>query len=183
MNELDDFRLIHSPGDYELWKLCKLLVEAVEWRPEPGGDSGVVFENTVNRYFEKVARSERHSAEWFYHNKTSFETKYDEDCGNEGNNEPVWVSDDDRGSSEHYAILAAIFDRQRNPSWLVFWRRKRLQLTRKRRAVHDALAVDWRSRPAAKLADVSQPTVDLCKKIFKTHFAPCHAAWKRDFAF
>ena len=32
MNELDDFRLIHSPGDYELWKLCKLLVEAAEWR-------------------------------------------------------------------------------------------------------------------------------------------------------
>lgn len=183
MKEQDDFFLIHSPGDYELWKLCKLLVEAVEWRPEPGGDSGVIFEHTVNRYFEKVARSERHSAEWFYHNKTSFETKYDEDCGDEGNNEPAWVSDDDRGSSEHYAILAAIFDRQRNPSWLVFWRRKRLQLTRKRRAVHDALAVDWRSRPAAKLADVSQPTVDLCKKIFKTHFAQCHTAWKRDFVF
>ena len=23
----------------------------------------------------------------------------------------------------------------------------------------------------------------LCKKIFKTHFAQCHTAWKRDFAF
>ena len=33
MNELDDFRLIHSPGDYELWKLCKLLVVAVVCRP------------------------------------------------------------------------------------------------------------------------------------------------------
>ena len=84
MKEQDDFRLIHSPGDYELWKLCKLLVEAVEWRPETGGDSGVIFEHTVNRYVEKVARGERHSAEWFYHNKTSFETKYDEDCGDEG---------------------------------------------------------------------------------------------------
>ena len=42
MKEQDDFFLIHSPGDYELWKLCKLLVEAVEWRPEPGGDSGAL---------------------------------------------------------------------------------------------------------------------------------------------
>ena len=58
-----------------------------------------------------------------------------------------------------------------------------VQRERVRRAVHDPLAGDGRSRPAAKLADVSQPTVDLCKKIFKTHFAQCHTAWKRDFVF
>ena len=93
------------------------------------------------------------------------------------------MTDEGRGCSEHYAVLAALFDRKRNPSWLVFWRRKRLQLTRKRRAVHDALAGDWRTACAAKIAGVSRPTVDLCKKIFKTHFAQCHTAWKCDFAF
>lgn len=183
MNKPDCFAPIHSPGDHELWMLCKLLVNAVEWRPEPGGDTGVIFEHTVNRYFERIRKSERNSAEWYYRDKTSFETKYDEDCGEEGNNEPSWVSDEGRGCSEHYAVLAALFDRKRNPSWLVFWRRKRLQLTRKRRAVHDALAGDWRTACAAKIAGVSRPTVDLCKKIFKTHFAQCHTAWKCDFAF
>ena len=183
MSGHDDSHLIDSPGDYELWKLCKLLVKAVEWRPEPGGDTGVVFEHTVNRYFEKVRKSEQNSAEWFYRDKTSFETKYDEDCGDEGNAEPSWVSDEGRGSSEHYAVLAALLDRKRDPSWLVFWHRKRLQLSPKHRAVHDALAADWRSRPAARLAHVDHKTVDLCKKIFKPHFAPCHTAWKRDLAF
>ena len=183
MNELDDFHLIHSPGDCELWMLCKQLVKALEWRPEPGGDSGVLFEHTVNRYFDRIASQERHSAEWFYHNKTSFESKYDEDCGDSGNDEPARVSDEGRGSSEHYAILAALFDRQRNPLWLKLWRQKRLELSPKRRAVHDALAVDWRTACAANIAAVSRPTVDLCKKIFKTHFAQCHTAWKCDFAF
>ena len=183
MSGHDDFHLIDSPGDYELWKLCKLLVKAVEWRPETGGDSGVLFEHTVNRHFDRIASQERHSAEWFYHNKTSFDSKYDEDCGDSGNDEPAWVSDEGRGSSEHYAILAAVFDRQRNPLWLKLWRQKRLELSPKRRAVHDALAVDWRSRPAARLAGTDHKTVDTCKKIFKTHFAQCHTAWKRDFVF
>ena len=183
MNEPHDCPLIHSPGDYALWMLCKQLVSAIEWRPEPGGDTGILTEHTVNRYLERIAAQERHAAEWFYRNKTSFETKYDEDCGEEAGNEPSWVSDEGRGSSEHYAVLTALFDRELKPSWLVFWRRKRLQLSQKRRAVHDALAVDWRSRPAARLSGTDHKTVDLCKKIFKTHFAPCHTAWKRDFAF
>ena len=51
-----------------------------------------------------------------------------------------------------------------------------------RRGVHLTGAVDWRSRPAARIAEVSQPTVDASKKIFKTHFAQCHTAWKRRFA-
>ena len=183
MKEIDCFALIHSPGDYALWKLCKLLVKAVKWRPEPGGDTGILTEHTANRYFEKVARGERHSAEWYYRNKTSFESKYDEDSGDNGNDEPAWVSDDGRGACEHYAILATVFDRQRNPLWLKLWRQKRLELSPKRRAVHDALAVDWRTACAANIAAVSRPTVDLCKKIFKTHFAQCHTAWKRDFVF
>ena len=134
MKEIDCFALIHSPGDYALWKLCKLLVKAVEWRPEPGGDTGVIFEHTVNRYFEKVRKSEQNSAEWYYRNKTSFETKYDEDCGDEGNDEPAWVSDDGRGACEHYTILGDILDRPRDPLWRKLWQRKRLALSPKRRA-------------------------------------------------
>ena len=183
MKETDCFALIHSPGDYELWKLCKLLVKAVEWRPEPGGDTGILTEHTVNRYFDRIASQERHSAEWYYRNKTSFESKYDEDCGDNGNDEPAWVSDDGRGACEHYTILGDILDRPRDPLWRKLWQRKRLALSPKRRAVLDALAVDWRSRPAAKLAGTDHKTVDVCKKIFKPHFAQCHTAWKRDFAF
>ena len=60
MKEQDNFFLIHSPGDYELWKLCKLLVEAAEWRPEPGGDSGVVFDcRIVTPLARARTRSER----------------------------------------------------------------------------------------------------------------------------
>ena len=183
MTDDPNYVMLYSPGDHALWKLCKRLIKAVEWRPEPGGDTGVLFEHTANRYFEKVMKSERNSAEWFYHNKTSFETKYDEDCGDEGNDEPSWVTDEGRGSFEHYAILASVFDRRRNPLWLKLWRQKRLELSPKRRAVLDALGVDWRTACAAKIAATSRPTVDLCKKIFKTHFAQCHTAWKRDSAF
>ena len=61
--------------------------------------------------------------------------------------------------------------------------RKRLELPPKRRAILDALAIDWRSRPAAQIAGVDHKTVDQAKKIFKTHFAQCFQAWKRDFAF
>ena len=165
-------------SDKRLKRLVRMALLAIE---DP--DKGIVFDDFDLRYREAERKREADAARWFYRDKTSFETKYDEDCGEEGNNEPSWVSDEGRGSYEHYEVLAAVFDRQRNPSWLVFWRRKRLELSRKRRAVHDALAVDWRTACAAKIAAVSRPTVDLCKKIFKTHFAQCHTAWKRDFVF
>ena len=159
-------------------RLVRMALLAIE---DP--DKGIVFDDFDLRYREAERKREADAARWFYRDKTSFETKYDEDCGEEGNNEPSWVSDEGRGSYEHYEVLAAVFDRQRNPSWLVFWRRKRLELSKKRRAVHDALAIDWRTACAAKIAATSRPSVDLCKKIFKTHFAQCHTAWKRDSAF
>ena len=86
--------------------------------------------------------------------------------------------------SDHGAAAEAMYDAiEVVPLWLRLWRRKRLELSPKRRAVLDALAVDWRTACAAKIAATSRPTVDLCKKIFKTHFAQCYQAWERDFAF
>ena len=83
----------------------------------------------------------------------------------------------DRGSGAE-RIYAAV---ENVPLWLRLWRRQRLALKPRHRTVLDALMVDWRSRPAAKIAGISQPTVDLCKKIFKVHFAQCWQAYKRDF--
>ena len=79
-------------------------------------------------------------------------------------------------------VEAKVDGKKSTPFWLRLWRRRRLALDPCRRTILDALAVDWRSRPAARIAEVSQPTVDAAKKIFKTHFAQCHTAWKRDFA-
>ena len=79
-------------------------------------------------------------------------------------------------------VEANVDGKRSTPFWLRLWRRRRLALDPYRRTILDALAVDWRSRPAARIAEVSQPTVDAAKKIFKTHFAQCHTAWKRDFA-
>lgn len=86
-------------------------------------------------------------------------------------------SDKGAGAEKVYAAV------EEKPLWLKLWHKDRLALPPRQRAVLDALAIDWRSRPAAKIAGVSQPTVDASKKIFKRHFAQCYQAWKRDFAF
>ena len=162
-------------------RLDRLVSQALCALEDPA--AGFVFDDFDLRYCEAERKREADAARWFYRDKTSFETKYEADCGRDGD-DPVWVSDGGQGVSTSVGIVSATVDGDENlPRWLVLWRRKRLELTPKRRAVLDALAVDWRTRPAAKIAHVSRPTVDLAKKIFKVHFAQCFQVWKRDFAF
>ena len=163
-------------------RLAWLVKKALQSLENPA--VGFVFDDFELRYREKERKREADSARQFYHNKTSFETKYEADCGREPCNEPAWVSDGGRGARALHTIVSFDLDGMRDdPFWLRLWRRKRLALSPKQRAVLDALAVDWRTANAAKIARVSRPTVDTCKKIFKVHFAQCHQAWKRDFAF
>lgn len=67
------------------------------------------------------------------------------------------------------------------PHWMVLWRRSASKLPRTGRRILAALMVDWRSRPAARIAGVDHKTVDAWKTIFKVHFAQCFRAYKRDF--
>ena len=93
-----------------------------------------------------------------------------------GTDSYLMPSDRGEGAAAMYAKI------EPEPLWRRLWRRRRLELKPRHRAVLDALAIDWRSRPAAKIAGVSQPTVDALKKIFKRHFAQCWQAYERDFA-
>ena len=54
-------------------------------------------------------------------------------------------------------------------------------MSKSRRRVLDALAVDWHTSSAARLARMSPATVKREKTFFKSHFAQCFRAWKRDF--
>ena len=161
-------------------RLAQLVSQALCALEAPA--AGFVFDDFDRRYCEAERKREADAARWFYRDKTSFETKYEADCARDGE-EPAWVSDCGRGAHELESVVSAAVDGDENlPRWLVLWRQKRLELTPKRRAVLDALAVDWRTRPAARLAGTDHKTVALCKKIFKMHFAQCFRAWKRDFA-
>ena len=84
----------------------------------------------------------------------------------------------DRGKS-----AAAMYDGiEVIPLWRRLWRLSAAKLPRKGRAVLNALMVDWRTAPAAKIAGVSRPTVDNWKTKLKTHFVQCWRAYERDFA-
>jgi len=160
-----------------LEKLAYDIIIALE-RPE----EGFVFDDFDRRYTESERKRERDAAAWFYRNKTSFETKYEAEtvaC-----DEPSWVSDDGRGEFELESVVSFDLDGMpKAPRWLGLWRKSRLELTPRHRAVLDALAVDWRTAAAARISGTTRPTVSRCKKNFKTHFDQCHTAWKRDFAF
>ena len=67
------------------------------------------------------------------------------------------------------------------PLWLRLWRLGAAKLPRKGRAVLYALMVDWRNRPAGKIAGVDHKTVGCWKTKLKTHFAQCWRAYERDF--
>jgi len=84
-------------------------------------------------------------------------------------------SDGGAGAAALYATIEA------TPLWLRLWKRERAKLPASGKRVLDALLVDWRSRPAARIAGVSQPSVDRWKKLFQKIFAQCFRAWKRDF--
>ena len=162
-------------------RLLRLVTEAMLALEDPA--NGFVFDDFDRRYRNAEFLRERKSAAWFYRDKTPFETKYAEDC-DKGHREPAWVSDAGRGTFEMRSVAEYDIDGpEKEPVWLVLWRRKRRELKPKHRKILDALAVDWRTACAAKVAGVSRPTVDQCKKIFKTHFAQCFRAWEWDSAF
>ncbi len=77
-------------SDGRLQRLVKELLIALE---DP--TAGFVFDDFDLRYREGERIREKNSSEWFYHDKTPFETKYESDCGADG--EPAWVSDGGRG--------------------------------------------------------------------------------------
>ena len=84
--------------------------------------------------------------------------------------------------SDHGASAAAMYAAlEAEPLWLRLWRKARLDLKPRQRAVLDALMVDWRSVAAAKIARCSTRTVDRAKTFFKMHFAQCWRAYERDF--
>ena len=83
----------------------------------------------------------------------------------------------DRGTS-----AARIYRRlEPTPLWVILWKRSAAKLPRTGKKVLAALAEDWRTSVAAKIAGVSRPTVDHWKKLFKKNFAQCFRAYKRDF--
>ena len=159
-------------------RLERLVKEALYALEDPA--AGFVFDDFDLRYRESERLREKKSAEWFYRDKTPFETKYDEDCNRNDCLEPAWVSDGGRGAFETETIVSYLLDGEEDRFWLRLWRQRRLKLKSRHRAIHDALAVDWRTAVAARIAGSSRPTVDLCKKIFKVHFAQCLQAWARD---
>ena len=169
----------HRCSDGRLRRLVKELLIALE---DPA--VGIVFDDYDLRYRERERIREKKSSEWFYHDKTPFETKYESDCRANGDCEPAWVSDGGRGAAALRDEAAFDLDgSEEEPQWLVLWRRRRRLLTKRQRAVLDALAIDWRNYPAARIAGVDHRTVDSCKKFFKVHFAQCFQAWDEDSAF
>ena len=90
----------------------------------------------------------------------------------------LYLDPSDRGKS-----AAAMYDRvEVVPLWIRLWRLSAAKLPRKGRAVLGALAVDWRNRPAGKIAGVDHKTVESWKIKFKVHVAQCWQAYERDFA-
>ena len=87
------------------------------------------------------------------------------------------ASDEGRGAAEIRNLNDG-----KTPLWLRLWRRERVKLSKSRRRVLDALTVDWRSRPAGRIAGVDHKTVDGWKIKFKMHFVQCWRAYERDFA-
>ena len=136
-------------------RLMQLIRKALYALEDPA--ASFVFDDFDLRCRERERKRKTDAARWFYRDKTSFETKYEADCGRDPCNEPSWVSDGGRGRYELETIISATVDL---PLWLARWRCKRLKLSPKRRAVLDALAVDWRTANAARIAHVSRPTVD-----------------------
>ena len=89
----------------------------------------------------------------------------------------LYLDPSDRGESaaKMYDSVEVI------PLWLRLWRLGAAKLPRKGRAVLYALIVDWRNRPAGKIAGVDHKTVESWKIKFKVHFAQCWRAYERDF--
>ena len=86
------------------------------------------------------------------------------------------ASDDGRGAAEIRNLNDG-----KTPLWLRLWHSKRAELSPRQRKVLDALSNDWKTSVAAEVAGCNRKTVHRAKTFFKTHFAQCFQAWKRDF--
>ena len=87
-------------SDKRLMQLVRAALYALE---DPA--KGFVFDDFDLRYREKEQKREVDSARWFYRDKTSFETKYGEECGRNGE-EPAWVSDGGKGAESAIGIVS-----------------------------------------------------------------------------
>ena len=94
-----------TASDRRLWRLVKLVILAVE---DP--EKGILFDDFDRRYREKEWKRENDAAHWFYRDKTSFETKYGEDCGDDPCNEPAWVTDGGRGKAALEGVVSYDLD-------------------------------------------------------------------------
>ena len=93
-----------------------------------------------------------------------------------GTDSYLMPSDRGEGAAAMYAKI------EPEPLWRRLWRVAATRLPPKGRTVLAALMVDWRNRPAAKIAGVDHKTVGCWKTKLKTHFAQCWRAYERDFA-
>ena len=96
---------------------------------------------------------------------------------------PLFAGGQDLTASDEGRGAEAIrnLNDEKTPLWLRLWARQRLRLNPRQRKVLDALATDWRTTVAAEIAGCDRKTVHRAKTFFKTHFAQCLQAWKRDF--
>ena len=92
-------------SDRRLERLVRKVLLAIE---DPA--RGIVFDDFDLRYREKERKREMDAAHWFYRDKTSFETKYAADCGNDPCNEPAWVTDGGRGKAALEAVVSYDLD-------------------------------------------------------------------------
>ena len=88
-------------------RLARLVRQALYALEDPA--AGFVFDDFDRRYCEQERKREADAARWFYRDKTPFETKYEADCGRDGE-EPAWVSDGGQGVSTSVGIVSATVD-------------------------------------------------------------------------
>ena len=89
-------------------RLERLVAQALLAIEDPA--RGIVFDDFDRRYREKEQKRESDAAHWYYRDKTSFETKYAADCGNDPGNEPAWVTDAGRGKAALEGVVSYDLD-------------------------------------------------------------------------
>jgi len=92
----------------------------------------------------------------------------------EPDSEPSWVSDGGAGVKRMLNTIEP--PKEVPPTWLRLYREVYSQLPPTGQRVLNALEQDWRTRPAARIAGVSQPTVDKWKRRFRQLLAASFAA-------
>ena len=92
-------------SDKRLMRLVRKALHAIE---DPA--KGIVFDDFDLRYREREHVRELKSAEWFYRDKLSFETKYAADCGDDPCNEPAWVTDRGQGAAALRSLVSFDLD-------------------------------------------------------------------------